>query len=601
MASYVPQRLPYVPPPELRQGDSGLHPVIIVGAGPVGLAAAIDLAQHGVRSLLLDDNDMVSTGSRAICWSKRTLEIFDRLGVGRRMVEKGVTWQVGRVYHRDRELYSFNLLPEAGHKMPAFINLQQYYVEQYLVERAQQFPELIDLRWKNKVVAVRPSENQVAVTVRTPDGDYTLHTRWLVAADGARSAVRDMLGLPFTGHVFEEKFLIADIQVRQADFPCDRRFWFQPRFDPGESVLIHRQPDDIFRIDFQLGWDADGERERQPDRVAERVRRVIGAQVDFELDWCSVYTFRCARLQRFVHGRVLFAGDSAHVVSPFGARGGNGGIQDMDNLCWKLARVVQGKSPPALLESYDTERVHGCEENILNSSRTTGFMTPKSGIERQLRDGVLALAAGFPFAHALVNAGRLSRPCSYAGLRCCLPDEDPVAGEMVPGMPCVDAPVADVPGRPAAGAGVAGIDAPDIGVPGGQRWLLERLGGEFSVLTFVADAADIGRCIAALREHGVDLPLWCVLPAGVRPEDCAATGETLTDTCTVQVLLDEQGLLHQRYGGAPGVTYLIRPDQHVASRWRRFDGAALARAFAHASMAVAGAAATDQHAVAGGT
>lgn len=625
MASYVPKRLPYAPPPELRQGDSGLHPVIIVGAGPVGLAAAIDLAQHGVRSILLDDNDTVSVGSRAICWSKRTLEIFDRLGVGRRMVEKGVTWQVGRVYHRDRELYSFNLLPEAGHKMPAFINLQQYYVEQYLVERAQQFPELIDLRWKNKVVAVQPSEDQVAVTVRTPDGDYTLRTRWLVAADGARSAVRDMLGLPFTGHVFEEKFLIADIQVRQADFPCDRRFWFQPRFDPGESVLIHRQPDDIFRIDFQLGWEADGERERQPERVAERVRRVIGAQVDFELDWCSVYTFRCARLQRFVHGRVLFAGDSAHVVSPFGARGGNGGIQDVDNLCWKLARVVQGKSQPALLESYDQERGHGCEENILNSSRTTGFMTPKSVLERQLRDAVLALAAEFPFAHALVNAGRLSRPCCYAQLRSSLPDDDPVAGDMVPGMPCIDAPgadatgadahnvdvagvdapladvpSADVPSRHTTGAGVAGIDAAGIDEPGSRRWLLERLGGEFSVLTFVSDTAQIERCVTALREHGVDLALWCVLPTGVRSKDCAVSGDIANGACVARALFDEQGLLHQRYGGEPGVTYLIRPDQHVASRWRRFDGARLAQALSHASAAVVGVATTGQRAVAGG-
>src|SRR5437868_2617825 len=316
MGHYAGKRFPYTPARELREGPGAPHPAIIVGAGPVGLAAAIDLAQHGIRSVVLDDNDTVSVGSRAICWSKRTLEIFDRLGVAGRMLQKGVTWRIGRVYHGERELYSFNLLPEAGHKMPAFINLQQYYVEEYLIDRAADFPDLIELRWKNKVRDLRQLDDGVEVSVQTPDGDYALRAEWLIAADGARSAVRGILGLPLEGHVFEEKFLIADIRVQQPDFPNDRRFWFQPPFDPGESVLIHRQPDDIFRIDFQLGWDADGDKERQPERVAERVRRVVGPNVSFELDWCSVYTFRCAQLERFVHDRVLFAGDSAHVVSP---------------------------------------------------------------------------------------------------------------------------------------------------------------------------------------------------------------------------------------------------------------------------------------------
>ncbi len=125
------------------------HRVAIVGAGPIGLAMAIELANHGVPSLVLDDNNVVSVGSRAICWSKRSLEILDRLGVGAKCVEKGVTWKVGRTFHRDREVFSFDLLPEDGHKMPAFVNLQQYWVEEYLVERAMALG--VDLRWKNRV------------------------------------------------------------------------------------------------------------------------------------------------------------------------------------------------------------------------------------------------------------------------------------------------------------------------------------------------------------------------------------------------------------------------------------------------------------------
>lgn len=581
MGHYLYQHYPYRPPAQLTRVAGGVHPVLIVGAGPVGLSAAIDLALHDVRSVVLDDNDVVSVGSRAICWAKRTLEIFDRLGVAERMVEKGVTWRIGRVYHRDQELYSFDLLPEPGHKLPAFINLQQYYVEQYLIERALEFPDLIELRWKHRACAVRQDKDAVTVEVDTPDGRYTLQTQWLIAADGARSTVRTELGLPFEGHVFEEKFLIADIRLPQAGFPSDRRFWFQPVFDPSESVLMHRQPDDIFRIDFQLGWDADAQAERQPGRVAERVRRVIAPYTDFELDWCSVYTFRCARMERFVHGRVLFAGDSAHVVSPFGARGGNGGIQDADNLCWKLAQVVHGQASPELIETYNEERILGCEENIRHSSRTTRFMTPKTSIERQLRDAVLTLAREHPFARSLINGGRLSRPCSLCGLSALAADDGAVTGAMVPGMPCVDAPV-ELHGQP----------RPRL------RWLLEALGGGFVVLTFVGSAQDFARCQAALRGSSLDSRLVAILPseraelpanggqspvgragrAGVYSSAASPSGTPADRSCVDRLLVDVQGLVHERYGGVPGVTYLIRPDQHVAARWARFDVNVLAAA-----------------------
>jgi 3-(3-hydroxy-phenyl)propionate hydroxylase len=548
MGTYHYHPYAYRTPPELGGAGSFRHRVVIVGAGPVGLAAAIDLAQRGIPTVVLDDNDVVSVGSRAICWSKRTLEIFDRIGVGARMVATGVTWQVGRVYHEERELYRFDLLPEGGHRMPAFINLQQYYVEEFLVDRALQFGELVDLRWKNCVVGVDSDESGVKVTVETPDGVYHTKAEWLIAADGARSAVRGMLGLPFEGRTFEEKFLIVDVRMN-GDYPSDRRFWFRPAFDPGESVLIHRQPHDVFRVDFQLGSDADGDAEKAPERALARVRRVVGPDVDCEFEWSSVYTFRCARLDRFVHGRVIFAGDSAHLVSPFGARGGNGGVQDADNLCWKLAAVLRHEAPPSLLATYERERGWAADENILHSTRATTFITPKTAAERQLREAVLALAPEFSFARGLVNSGRLSKPASFAGFPGFAPDGGDVAGPLVPGSPCEDAPLLDPDGRP--------------------DWLLAHVGGPPTVLVFADSAAEAGNISARVRAGGM---------AGARVV-------LITPTCGAaegaEVLADREGIARTRYGGEPGVTYLIRPDQHVLGRWAQFDEAQLAQSWQH--------------------
>jgi 3-(3-hydroxy-phenyl)propionate hydroxylase len=487
---------------------------VIVGAGPIGLALAIDLAQQGVASVVLDDNNVVSVGSRAICWSKRSLEILDRLGVGQRCLDKGVTWKVGRTFHRDTLVFAFDLLPEDGHRMPAFVNLQQYYVEEYLIDRAMQLP-LIDLRFRNRVVAVHPASDHVAVEVETDAGPYRLEAEWLIACDGARSPVRGMLGLDFDGVLFEERFLIADIEM-QADFPPERRFWFEPTFHPGQSALLHKQPDNIYRIDLQLGWDADPEAERQPDRIIPRIEKVVGHR-DFRLDWASVYTFQCRRLARFVHGRVIFAGDSAHVVSPFGARGGNGGLQDVDALGWRLARVVRG-ADPALLDAYDAERQFGADENILNSSRATRFMSPDAGVQRLFRDAVLDLAARADFARPMVNSGRLSQPCVYplAGA----PDDAALPAVSRPGAVAPDAPV-------------------------GNGWLLHDFGGDFALLALGVAAPAAGlRVVAPPVTETIRARYLGAAPGAlylVRPDQVIAARWTAADAGAVRAALAAAG------------------------------------------------------------
>lgn len=419
------------------------HPVVIVGAGPVGLTLAIDLALRGIPVVLLDNDNTLSSGSRAICFAKRTLEVFDRLGCGDRMVDKGVSWHVGKVFFHDEQVYRFDLLPEPGHERPAFINLQQYYVEGYLVERAATLP-LIDLRWNNKVTGIESRDDGAVLTVETPEGSYQLAADYVGACDGSRSNLRQLMGLETKGRVFRDRFLIADITM-DADLPTERRFWFDPPFHPGQSVLLHKQADGMWRVDFQLGWDADPVEERKPGNITPRVRALLDSigfeGVQFQIGWASVYTFACQRMERFRHGRVLFAGDSAHGVSPFGARGANSGVQDADNLAWKLAAVLKGEAPGALLDSYASEREYAADENIRHSTRATDFITPKSEVSRLFRDAVLELTKRHAFARTLVNSGRLSVPAVLRDSPLNTPDADVFAGAMVPGAAAADAPI----------------------------------------------------------------------------------------------------------------------------------------------------------------
>jgi len=292
------------------------HPVVIVGGDPIGMGLALDLGRKSVPCLVLDDHDGAATGSHAICFAKRTLEICDRWGCGDPMVDKGVVWNMGRVYRDDREVYAFNLQPEDGHKRPAFVNLQQPYVEQYLVEeirRQQDAGAPIEIRGRNCVTSMEQRGDHVMLGVDTPDGPYQLEANYLVACDGDNSPIRAMMGLDFAGRVFDDNFLIADIKMN-ADFPTERRFWFDPPFNRGETALLHKQPDDVWRLDFQLGRDIDRAAELAPDRISKRVAGMIGADIAFELVWSSIYTFRCCTMENYRHGRVHFAGEAAYQV-----------------------------------------------------------------------------------------------------------------------------------------------------------------------------------------------------------------------------------------------------------------------------------------------
>ena len=548
MATYTYPTFPYRAPEALMAGAPQRRSLVVIGAGPVGLAAAIDARLHGLEVLLFDEEDSVSFGSRAVCYAKRALEILDRLGVGERIVDKGVGWNVGRTFLREEEVYQFNLVPEAGHKRPGMINLQQYHLEEALVQRATELG--VDLRWKYRVTGVQPSADGARVSVDTPDGAFDIDVDWLIVADGARSNVRRQLGLDIDGHVFKDRFLIADV-VMKADYPAERWFWFDPPFHPNQSVLLHKQSDNVWRIDFQLGWDADPEEEKKPEKIIPRVKAMLGDDREFELEWASIYTFQCRRMKNFRHGRLLFVGDAAHQVSPFGARGANSGFQDTDDLVWKLALVMKGLAPECLLDSYDTDRVQAADENIRNSTRSTDFITPKSRVSRTFRNAVLQLARHHPFARKLVNSGRLSVPAFLVNSMLNTPDTDAFEGRMVPGAPMDDAPVR-----------AGGHDA----------WLLDQLGGRFVLMVFAPPQAG-----ASLRE------LADALAAGPIPVETVVVSAQAAGIEGLPVLHDADGLVMRRYDGRPGTAYLVRPDQHVAARWRQPELAAVRAALARAT------------------
>ncbi len=509
------------------------HAIVIVGAGPVGLAAALDLAQKGHRCVVLDRKSNLSDGSRAICWAKRTLEIMDRLGVGQALVDKGVTWKNGRVFFDEREVFTFDLLPEEGHRRPAFINLQQYYFEHACIEAAAR-TGLIDIRWQEDVQGLEQTGDGVLLTIGTPVGRYRLMAQWVLAADGARSTVRQLLGLDFEGRVFRDQFLICDIRMKM-ERPVERWFWFDPPFNRGRSALLHKQADNVWRLDFQVGEEADREEQMKPANVARRVRAMLGEDVEFAFEWISLYRFQSRRLKRFREGRVLFAGDAAHQMSPFGARGGNSGVQDADNLAWKLDLILRGLAPERLLDSYDGERVQAADENLLHTTRSTDFIAPKSGISRVFRDAALALAETEPFARRLINSGRLSTATTYANSPLNGPDEF-AEGE-----------------APTVRPGAAALDGPlDDG------WFLDRIGGSFTGVWFSPD--------------------------GKAPEGLAEVQAALARRApAVNQAIVSRETICGRYGaGAQPAFYLFRPDQHVAARWRSLAASAVQAAIERA-------------------
>lgn len=470
MPGYSLPEYPYRTPPEVARGTTGAYPVIVVGGGLGGLSAALELGSRGIRTVLLDEDNTVGAAglsSRGICYAKRSLEILDRFGVAERVRAKGVTWNEGDVFRGKERLYRFNLQPETDQKFPAFVNLQQFYVEQYLVERLQQMPA-VDLRWKNRVTSVRQDADGVYVTVMTPEGKYSCKARYLVAADGGHSVIRDKLRVRDAAHaLLEDYWCIADVRLSKKETAV-RKAFLDSALNEGGAIWYHRMADGVWRTDWQISQYKRPDLEATPQRAKKRLQKLLGPKVKFELVWVGPWRFRKRYLAKMLHGRVLFLGDAAAQHSPFGARGGNRAIQDANNLGWKLALVLEDKAHPDLLQTYHDERHRAAREAVEISTRSACFIGPENPSQRVFRDAMLDLAQMDERMRALVNVGRLSTACEYW--------DSPLNGD------------ADGLEAPLAAPGCA---APDGRL--GEGYLVERLKGEFTTLLFGDGAGAIPR------------------------------------------------------------------------------------------------------------
>jgi 3-(3-hydroxy-phenyl)propionate hydroxylase len=420
---YTLPEYPFVKPPELLQNKTLRHAVVIVGGGITGLTLACSLANLGIKAVLLDEDNTVGVkgaSSRGICYTQKSLEIFHKLGIFDRIAKKGIQWSVGRTFAGDDEVYNFDLKQQSNFSLseqPAFINIQQFYIEGYLVERIQELGH-VDLRWQSRVKAFKQNKDFATLSVETPEGSYDLQADHVIDASGSHTPFHAWTAVTMESKKGDDRWCIADVKFDTRP-PTERHTWIEAPFNENRAVWQHLMADNVWRIDYQMEPNADAAYISREDVVRERLERQFGKKVKVDIVWVGPYAYKSQCLNTLRMGRVFFMGDTAKIVNPFGARGGNTGVADADNLGWKLAAVLRGHADESLLESYNDERLEAAQENVKVTRRTARFLRPADGIERAFRKATISLAKQYPFARSLVNTGRMAVANTYRGSRIC--------------------------------------------------------------------------------------------------------------------------------------------------------------------------------------
>ncbi|MEX3633711.1 FAD-dependent oxidoreductase [Paraburkholderia sp. BR14320] len=560
---FAPRRYPAALPPLVDGRDPQTRAVAIVGGGPVGMTLALALARQGVRSVLIEADDSVCTGSRAICISRRSLEIFKRLGVVDGFLQKGLAWTGGRSFYRDTEVFRFAMHQDDEQSLPPMINIAQYQIEQLLLDEIERHGDLIDVRWQTRVTGlVQRPQGGATLTLRSAESadskgtSWQMDAAWVVACDGGRSTIRDLLGLKLTGTTYEGRYVIVDIEL-DSTRATERLAYFDPPSNPGSTVLVHKQPDNVWRIDYQLRDDEDPDAAVLPENVMPRVQNLLDSMGEtgaWSPIWITIYKANALTLERYRHGSVLFAGDAAHLVPIFGVRGANSGIDDADNLGWKLGCVINGNASPALLDSYSDERVYAARENLSYGMKSTEFMAPPTFAFDLLRTAVLGLAEHHAAVRPLINPRQThaiayrQSPLNFVGDKADAFDRGPAPGTVLPECRLLK----------------QSQDGARIGIH-----LTDLLGPCFTALRFDADHANDAeswqQLQSTLASHGIPFNLIDIVTAETRSTNGPRA-------------IDPTGRLHDMLGAQPGTVYLIRPDGHVLARWRNGSPAAVRHA-----------------------
>ena len=563
---YALPEFAFASPPELQGAAKQRYPLVIIGGGLAGLALACDLAERGVRTVVLDDDNTIGVrgaSSRGIVYAQKTLEIMDRLGIYERIRAKGAVWSVGKTLAGHDVVYEFDAAAASDSKQPPFINLQQFYLEWFMVDRIVELGRT-DLRWQTKVTGYTQHDDHAVIDVDTPEGSYTLAADWVCDCSGVNSFVRDSLKIGMHQARGIDRWCISDVRFKEK-LPVERWTWVEAPFNDNRAVWQHLMADDVWRMDFQMGPDTDLDYVSRHDVAAERIRRQLGDGVEFELVWVGPYSYRAQLIETFRKGRTFFLGDSAHAMSPFGARGGNSGIQDAENLGWKLALFLQGRAPESLLDSYHAERRPAAQFNIMTTRRTARFLQPESPAEKILRDAAISLAKEYPFARSLCNTGRLSTAFIYSQ-----PPTSQAQKHKTHG----------VAGGVAVGEAVQNVE---ITLPDGRRGALADLfRGHAALIGFwsgspVSMAPDIIRLANQLVTAGGGAPLLRMLEinggASVTPSRTARPASSLASSSAtgLSTVQDHAGTLARAFGLQPSVPVfcLLRPDLHLAARIER--------------------------------
>src|SRR3954447_22961770 len=515
-------------------GATARHPVLIVGAGPIGMTAALVLARYGIRSVLIERKDTFNDGSRAICIARPSMHILERIGAVAPFVEKALGWGFGRSYYRGEQIFRLQMPHPASKKSLPMYNLQQQYIEKYLHD-AVAACDLIDMRWQSEFVGIECRNDGIALKIASPAGDYRLDADYVLAADGARSPIRSQLGLRLKGDNYEGRYVIADIRMDH-DFPTERRAFFDPGGNPGGTVLIHKQPENIWRVDYQL---REGESEADAlleENLRARVGAIladVGHTAPWELEWWSVYSANTLCLDDYRHGRVIFIGDAAHIVPIFGVRGLNNGLADAENIGWKLALVLHGEADARLLDSYSPERRGATLDVFANATKSTRFMTPPTRGWRLAREAALSLSLKHEFPRGLANP-RQMQPYTYS-----------------------ESPLTPYASRDAefAGGPVSGSVPPNAKLPDGSH-LLDRAGDGMTAILFCRGAPSTDDIMLLTQLGRIDKRF---VPVLVISSSAASKAKAI---------VDGDGEIARLFAATPGTLYLLRPDLHIAGRWK---------------------------------